>query len=446
MCAAISLGFAVLPLVVFLGLGEGPHRVTANPAERELASNGLYALFRVFRNNNLDYLQFYATMSDVQVADTLTDELSEGHLSQVRIAPGMAYERDVRPEGKIVRKNIVLISVESLGSDYVEAFGGHPGLTPNISRIAGQSPTFHQVNATGLRTVRGLEALTLSLPPTPGRAVPIHVKNRGLASLGPEQAQRGYDTLYLYGGYSFFDNMNDFFSGAGYTMIDRSDIDSAKIHHETIWGVADEDLFNKALEEFDLRGRYGRRFFAHIMTTSNHRPYTYPEGRIDIPSRTGRDGAVKYTDWAIGKFMKEAEAKPWFRDTLFVIVANHTSHGRGRTDLPPENYRITLLIYGPGLHQAGPGRLRRLVDRRRAHRARCAQHSLPVEILRSGYPARRSIPPARLHGQLPDGRLHGERAGRRTRAAAPGAGRARFRRQGGAGRRPGRGALQTRSD
>ena len=97
-------------------------------------------------------------------------------------------------------------------------------MTPNISRIAGQSPTFHQVYATGLRTVRGLEALTLSLPPTPGGAVPIHVKNRGLASLGPEQAQRGYDTLYLYGGYSFFDNMNDFFSGAGYTMIDRTSI------------------------------------------------------------------------------------------------------------------------------------------------------------------------------------------------------------------------------
>lgn len=351
--AAISLGFVMLPLFFFLGLGEGPHRVMASPAERELASNGLYSLFRAFRNNSLDYRQFYATLSDMQIADILTDERYEAHVMPAQFTPGMAYEREVRPEGPIVRKNIVLISIESLGSDYVEAFGGRPGLTPNLTRIADQSLSFHQLYATGLRTVRGLEALTLSIPPTPGRAVPIRKKNRGLASLGSELTQQGYDTLYLYGGYGYFDNMNDFFSGNGYTVLDRTDIDSDRIHHETIWGVADEDLFDMALEELDRRAGRDRPFFAHIMTTSNHRPYTYPEGRIDIPSHTGRDGAVKYTDWAIGKFIKEAEAKSWFRDTLFVIVSDHTSHGRGRTDLPPENYLIPLMFYAPGFIKPG---------------------------------------------------------------------------------------------
>lgn len=85
------------------------------------------------------------------------------------------------------------------------------------------------------------------------------------------------------------------------------------------------------------------------MTTSNHRPFTYPEGRIDIPSGKGRDGAVKYTDWAIGRFIDEASRKPWFGQTLFVFVADHTSHGRGRSDLPPENYRIPMVIYAPGV-------------------------------------------------------------------------------------------------
>jgi phosphoglycerol transferase MdoB-like AlkP superfamily enzyme len=89
------------------------------------------------------------------------------------------------------------------------------------------------------------------------------------------------------------------------------------------------------------------------MTTSNHRPYTYPEGRVDIPSGSGRDGAVKYTDWAIGDFMARAERQPWFKDTIFVFLADHTSHGRGRTDLPPENYRIPMVIYAPGLVAPG---------------------------------------------------------------------------------------------
>jgi phosphoglycerol transferase MdoB-like AlkP superfamily enzyme len=106
-----------------------------------------------------------------------------------------------------------------------------------------------------------------------------------------------------------------------------------------------------ALKVISQQTAQGQKIFAHIMTTSNHRPFTYPEGRIDIPSGSGREGAVKYTDWAIGNFMQTARQQPWFKDTLFVFVADHTSHGRGRTDLPPENYRIPLIIYAPDFIQ-----------------------------------------------------------------------------------------------
>jgi phosphoglycerol transferase MdoB-like AlkP superfamily enzyme len=85
------------------------------------------------------------------------------------------------------------------------------------------------------------------------------------------------------------------------------------------------------------------------MTTSNHRPYTYPANRVDIPSGAGREGAVMYSDWAIGDFIRRASRRPWFKDTIFVFVADHTSHGRGRTDLPPDNYRIPFIVYAPGI-------------------------------------------------------------------------------------------------
>jgi phosphoglycerol transferase MdoB-like AlkP superfamily enzyme len=83
------------------------------------------------------------------------------------------------------------------------------------------------------------------------------------------------------------------------------------------------------------------------MTTSNHRPFTYPAGRIDIPSHGGREGGVKYTDWAIGQFVDAARAKPWFDDTIFVFVADHTHKGRGRQELPIENYHIPCIVYAP---------------------------------------------------------------------------------------------------
>jgi phosphoglycerol transferase MdoB-like AlkP superfamily enzyme len=141
--------------------------------------------------------------------------------------------------------------------------------------------------------------------------------------------------------------MRDFFEGNGYTVVDRTSLAKSEISHETIWGVADEDLFKMVIGELDARSATATRAFVHVMTTSNHRPFTYPSGRIDILSGSGRDGAVKYSDWAIGKFMSEASKRPWFNDTLFVFIADHTSHGRGRTDLPPENYHIPLIAYAP---------------------------------------------------------------------------------------------------
>ena len=85
------------------------------------------------------------------------------------------------------------------------------------------------------------------------------------------------------------------------------------------------------------------------MTTSNHRPFTYPDGRIDIPSGHDRKGGVKYADFAIGRFLEQARQKPWFDDTIFVFVADHTSGSAGRQDLPVSEYHIPLFIYAPGV-------------------------------------------------------------------------------------------------
>jgi phosphoglycerol transferase MdoB-like AlkP superfamily enzyme len=98
------------------------------------------------------------------------------------------------------------------------------------------------------------------------------------------------------------------------------------------------------------------------MTTSNHRPYSYPEGRIDLPPKISRRaGAVKYTDYAIGKLIRDAQTKPWFRNTVFVIVADHCASSAGKSELPVQNYHIPLIIYAPG-GQIAPGHIRTLAS------------------------------------------------------------------------------------
>jgi phosphoglycerol transferase MdoB-like AlkP superfamily enzyme len=147
--------------------------------------------------------------------------------------------------------------------------------------------------------------------------------------------------------------MNAFFAGNDYTVIDRTDFPRDSIPMENIWGVADEALFANTLRILDDAAANGRRFFAHVMTTSNHRPFTYPQGRIDIPSPGGRAGAVKYTDFAIGQFVDQARSKPWFNDTLFVIVADHCASVAGKTKLPVASYRIPLVFYAPDMLKPG---------------------------------------------------------------------------------------------
>src|SRR6185503_2323097 len=110
-------------------------------------------------------------------------------------------------------------------------------------------------------------------------------------------------------------------------------------------------------------------FFHFLMTTSNHRPFTYPSGHIDIPSKSGRKGAVKYTDYAIGKLIEEARKRPWFKDTIFVIVADHCASSLGKAELPVKGYEIPLLIYSPG--HIAPARVDKL----------CSQIDYPPTLL-----------------------------------------------------------------
>lgn len=316
------------------------------PQRAQLAGNGPLEFFRAFRDNEIDFQRFYATLPPQQAADAVRAEYQDAAQYRLTGSAGMPIERWVLPAGAPRPLNVVLVSVESLGAEFVESLGGAPGLTPELERLGREGLFFTRLHATGTRTVRGLEAITLSVPPTPGHAVPMRPHHTGLFTLGGVLREQGYDAVYVYGGYSYFDNMKSFFGGNGYDVVDRTAIPKEAITHENIWGVADEDLYGQALREIDARVAAGRRVFAHVMTTSNHRPFTYPAGRIDLAPGT-RQGAVKYTDHAIGRFLREARTRPWFDDTVFVIVADHTSIGRGKTDLATARYHIPMVIYAP---------------------------------------------------------------------------------------------------
>lgn len=341
---AIWLALTVLSLYT---IDSSSRKHSRNNYVNELAGNGIYQFFAAFRSSHLDYDRFYRTLPEEEAFRLVREALQTPDAHYLNNDP-TDLTRQIDHPGPEKRLNVVLISVESLSADFLGAFGAsHGQLTPHLDALARQSLFFDRVYANGTRTVRGLEALSLSVPPTPGDSILKEPHNEGLRSLADIFNEQGYVSEFVYGGYGYFDNMNAYFGHNGYRTIDRRAIPSdMPIHAENVWGVADEDLYSLALREMDAVHQQGKPFFLHIMTTSNHRPFTFPAGRVNEPNGT-REGAIAYTDWSIDDFLKRARQRPYFDDTVFVITADHDASSAGRASIPINRYHIPLWIYAP---------------------------------------------------------------------------------------------------
>jgi phosphoglycerol transferase MdoB-like AlkP superfamily enzyme len=333
-----------------------------NRYQNELSKAGVYSFFSAFKNNELNYEQFYSLLSDDQ-AFKITRRLLK--------APGSAYiepSRSIRKNvaaisGQQRMPNVVMIVLESFSADFMTEFGNEQRITPVLDSLAGQSLLFTNMYATGTRTVRGMEALSLAVPPTPGNSIVRRRNNKQLSTIGSIFESKGYHSTFFYGGDGYFDNMNQYFGNNGFDLVDRGRklslgdnyqtdrqrIPDSEVNFENAWGICDEDLYSAVLKDADAKFSAKQSFYNFVMTTSNHRPFTYPKDKIDIPSGLKRDGAVKYTDYAIGQFLKKARKKPWFSNTVFIIVSDHCASSAGKNEIDVAKYHIPAMIYNlPG--------------------------------------------------------------------------------------------------
>ncbi len=348
--ARLLVAAVALPMLSFQFANVDQMEFGKNAYANELAGNGLFSFSAAARRNELDYDKFYKTITQEQALNTLQSVGSNRQITAA-VLPAEVSKAALGPFTRSP-KNVVLISVESLSAEYLGTYGNKQNLTPYLDKLAGESLVFDKLFATGTRTVRGLDALSIAVPPIPGQAIVHRPNSDHLATIGELLRAQNYETFFIYGGYGVFDSMNTYFRSNDYKVVDRTDFDAKTIQSENVWGVDDESLFNNSIAIFDENVKTQKPFFAHIMTTSNHRPYTFPEGKIDLPQGS-REGAVKYTDYAIGKFIENSKSKPWFKDTVFVIVADHCASVAGKTKLPVAKYHIPLFFYAPDLLPAG---------------------------------------------------------------------------------------------
>ncbi|OPY68975.1 MAG: Lipoteichoic acid synthase 2 [Syntrophorhabdus sp. PtaU1.Bin002] len=244
--------------------------------------------------------------------------------------------------------NLVIILGESLGAEYVQSLGGLP-LTPELEKLSRKGLWFSRLYATGDRSIRGVEAVVTGFPPTPARSIfKLHLSQHGFFSLASLLKREGYATQFIYGGDSEFDNMKGFCLGNGFDrMIDEKDF-GEHVFRGT-WGFSDEDIFNRTHQELLAHG--DKPFFTMVFTISNHPPFEFPDGRIDLhgkPKNTLHN-AVRYADHALGKFFEQARKAPYWDRTVFLVVADHEDRVPGDELVPVKYFHIPALIIGPDI-------------------------------------------------------------------------------------------------
>ncbi len=358
----------VLVLGARSSLGHRPANLSTalfseNHLANELALNSTYttayAAYRMYRYEENPSLM-YGEMKDEEV------------LSRVR-ATALNPEEYITPsEIPLLRKqrspfkrskppNVVIILEESMGAVDVGCLKGPP-VTPNLCRLKDEGLWLSNLYATGTRTVRGIEAVVSSFLPTAARGVvKLELAKKRFFTAGALFKSHGYATSFIYGGMSNFDEMKVFFSGNGFeTIYDEPTFENPVMHGT--WGVSDEDLFRKAHEVFKSQG--DKPFFSLILTTSNHLPYEFPDGRIELyeqPKQT-HFNAIKYTDYALGLFMDLAKSAPYYEDTIFLVVADHNSHVKGNDLIPISKFHIPALLIGPNVPRKEFDRLASQID------------------------------------------------------------------------------------
>lgn len=343
--------FIVWPLMLFLALfgmrsslGHRPANpamfsITADSMVNSLVLNSgysvVYASYSLLKENKTS--KMYGKMPREEIFN-LTHANDTEIPTLTTLVPSQQRKKPL---------NVVIILEESLGATFVASLGGTP-VTPNLENLKQQGIWFEQMYATGTRSVRGIEAVVTGFPPTPADSVvKLSKAQKNFFTIAGLLKQHGYSTEFIYGGEAHFDNMRGFFTTNGIDHITEQK-DFKQPVFTSSWGVSDEDLLNKTHQQLLKNHQSGKPFFTLVFSSSNHAPFEFPNGRITPydPIKNTDNNAVKYADYAIGQFFKQAQQSDYWKDTIFLIVADHDIRVRGASMVPVDHFHIPALILG----------------------------------------------------------------------------------------------------
>jgi len=339
-------------IVLFIGIrssfGHRPANISdamysSNRVVNEITKNSLYSIGYTVYSNNAHGEKAIKKYGQMEIDEAMSRV--ENILNIKSDAPGRPFYRMNKSHFKSDdTKNLVILIEESFGYQFV-----NDETAPNMNRLKNEGIWFDDLFSNGTRSIRGLAGMTSGIFSIPGKGVLKRNKSQnGFFTASSLLKPYGYRSLFFYGGESRFDNMKGWFSGNGFDeIIDQDSIENPSFVNS--WGVSDEDLLDTANKRFSVLHNKGQKFVSIIFSTSNHTPFDVPLERIDPVrgvSEKSVENAVKYADYAIGRFIGNARKEAYYSDTVFVIVADHNVRVYGDDMVPVNMFHIPGLILG----------------------------------------------------------------------------------------------------
>lgn len=355
----------LLALGIRSSLGHRPANISdamfsSDRVVNEITKNSLHSiLYAIYSNNKysnsklekygeMDIKEAMSRVSRLLNINAEYDDLVNAPL--LKESPFSRQEKTHFKTGKA--KNLVIFLQESLGAQFVGVTGGDPEITPNFNQLSQEGILFTNLYSNGTRSIRGIAGSVSGNFSVPGKGVIKRNKSQQefftIASL---LKPNNYQSLFFYGGESRFDNMRGWFLGNGFDEI----IDQSKFinpEYTGTWGVSDGDMVQRAHEEFTRLHNKQQPFVAVMFSTSNHSPFDFPAGKIELIEgieEKSELNAIKYADYAIGQFIEAAKKEGYYADTIIVVVADHNIRVRGSDMLPVKLYHIPGMILGGGV-------------------------------------------------------------------------------------------------
>lgn len=348
-----------ISILLFIGirssLGHRPANISdalycTNRMANEIAKNSLYSIGYAYYSYSKESDKLVGSYGDIGLNEAYERVAKHLNIPKGNELPFARLEPTHFPSQK--PKNLVIFIQESMGSQFVGFSGGDAAITPNMEKLSHEGLAFTNLFSNGTRSIRGLSAMTSGWLPLAGEEVVKRNKSQSdfftIASL---LKPLGYKSSFIYGGEGHFDNMRSWYMGNGFDeVIEQKDFKNPGF--ASTWGVSDEDLVVKANEKFKSYAANKEKFVSVMFSSSNHSPFELPERKIEfIPGEPHKSvkNAVKYADFAIGRLFELAKKESYYKDTVFVVVADHNVRVYGDDIVPVNMFHIPALIIADGL-------------------------------------------------------------------------------------------------